>query len=106
MITGQPEHRIVRGFYDVRLLQGEMSGRSDSIYTDQQSGITKLINKSGDRKPVLWSGRNQMTGDTIKLFSNTETEKLDSLLVYENAFLIQEDTIEGYNQVKGKFLVG
>lgn len=106
MITGKPEHRIVRGFYDVRLLQGEMSGRSDSIYTDQQTGITKLINKAGEKKPVMWSGRNQMTGDTIKLFSNTETEKLDSLLVYNNAFMIQEDTIEGFNQVKGQFLVG
>ncbi|HSP39944.1 MAG TPA: hypothetical protein VLN46_00825, partial [Gillisia sp.] len=48
----------------------------------------------------------QMTGDTIHLKSNPETEKLDSLLVFDNAFLIQKDSIEGYNQVKGKELTG
>lgn len=108
MITGKPEKRIIRGFYDVRMYSNDMSGRSDSIYTNQKTGITKFINinREGDRNPVLWSGENQMTGDTIQLISNPETEKLDSLLVFNNAFLIQKDTIEGYNQVKGKTLVG
>src|SRR5690606_19329469 len=58
------------------------------------------------RNPVLWSGNNQMTGDTIHLISNPKTEKLDSLKVFDNAFLIQKDSIEGYNQVKGKELTG
>ncbi len=108
MITGKPEKRIIRGFYDVRLFKSDMSGKSDSIYTNQKSGITKLINlkRMGDKTPVLWSGENQMTGDTIQLISDPETEQLDSLLVYNDAFLIQKDTIEGYNQVKGKYLVG
>lgn len=108
MITGKPDERIIRGFYDVRLYKPEMSGRSDSIYTNQKTGITKLINltREGNRNPVLWSGENQMTGDTIQLISDPETEQLDSLLVYNDAFLIQKDTIEGYNQVKGKTLVG
>lgn len=114
MITGKPEKRVIRGFYDVRIFKedetGEnpMSGRSDSIYSDQETGLTKLINISrmGNGKPVLWSGNNQMTGDSIHLQSNTKTEQLDSLLVFYNAFLIQKDTIEGYNQLKGKELTG
>lgn len=115
MITGKPEKRVLRGFYDVRIFKedetGEnpMSGRSDSIYSDQQTGLTKLINlnrEGGLRNPVLWSSENQMTGDSIHLMSNTKTEQLDSLLVFDNAFLIQKDTIEGYNQVKGKILTG
>ena len=114
MITGKPENRIIRGYYDVRIFKedqtGEnpMSGRSDSIFSDQQSGLTKLINISsrGNGKPVLWSGENQMSGDSIHLISNTKTEQLDSLLVFDNAFLIQKDSIEGYNQLKGKELTG
>ncbi|WP_193510813.1 OstA-like protein [Christiangramia fulva] len=108
MVTGKPEQRVIRGFYDVRILKNDMSGRSDSIYTNQSSGITKLINlrRMGDKDPVLWSGENQMTGDTIQLISNPKTEKLDTLLVFNNAFLIQKDTIKGYNQIKGKYLVG
>ncbi|MFV8226535.1 OstA-like protein [Christiangramia aquimixticola] len=108
MVTGKPDKRILRGYYDVRLFKEGMSGRSDSIYSDQKSGLTKLTNlkRLGNKKPVLWSENNQITGDSIHLFSNTTTEKLDSLLVFEDAFLIQKDSIEGFNQLKGKVLTG
>ncbi len=114
MITGKPEKRIIRGFYDVRLFKQDMSGKSDSVHINQATGLTKMINlNSGpvtsvdvSRSPVLWSGLSQMTGDTIHLQSNNKTEKLDSMRVFNNAFLIQKDTIEGYNQVKGQDLVG
>src|SRR5690606_27171766 len=114
MVTGKPENRIIRGFYDVRMYKSDMSGKSDSIYINQKTGLTKLININQGpvtsidkrRNPVLWSGNNQMTGDTIHLISNPKTEKLDSLKVFDNAFLIHKDSIEGYNQVKGKELTG
>jgi len=47
-----------------------------------------------------------MTGDTIEIFSNTKTNQIDSLNVHDNAYIDQKDTIEGYNQVKGKFMYG
>lgn len=102
MVTGKPENRIINGFYDVRIYKINMSGKSDSINVDQTTGYTKMIGR-----PILWAQRNQMTGDTIKIISNNETEKLDSLVVYQNAFLAQEDTLKaGYNQVKGQTLYG
>ena len=114
MITGKPENRIVRGFYNVRLFKSDMSGKSDSVYVNQKKGITKLINISSGpatsvtkkRTPIVWSDNNQMTGDTIHILNNPETEKLDSLKVFYDAFLIQKDSIEGYKQVKGKELTG
>nr|WP_236002781.1 OstA-like protein [Luteirhabdus pelagi] len=105
-VTGKPEHRIIKGFYRARMFkpgQNEeqpTSGKCDSIYVDQKIGITKLL-----RNPVLWSGENQMTGDTIHILSDTETEQLDTLKVFNNAFLIQKDP-NGYNQVKGERLIG
>ncbi|RZT00372.1 OstA-like protein [Aquimarina brevivitae] len=102
MVTGKPEKRIMRGFYDVRIYKSNISGKSDSIHVDQTTGYTKMIGQ-----PIIWSQKNQMTGDTIKIISNTKTEKLDSLIVYQNAFLVQEDTLKaGYNQVKGQTLYG
>ncbi|TXD93316.1 OstA-like protein [Gillisia hiemivivida] len=114
MITGKPENRIVRGFYNVKLFKSDISGKSDSIYVNQKKGITKLLNignvpstsVSTKRTPVIWSDNNQMTGDTIHILNNPVTEKLDSLKVFYDAFLIQKDSIEGYNQVKGKELTG
>lgn len=107
-ITGKPENRILKGYYKARMfkrgLPGEAptSGKCDSIYVNEKTGITKLL-----RNPVLWTGNSQMTGDTIHVISNTVTEKLDTLKVFNNAFLIQKDTIgSGYNQVKGQKLIG
>jgi len=117
MVTGKPDNRIIRAFYNAKIFKTDLSGKSDSIHSDQKTGITKLLNiptlSSGDkfsvkRKPILWNLENQMTGDTIHLLSNKETEKIDSLLVFENAFIISKDTISknGYNQISGKRLVG
>jgi lipopolysaccharide export system protein LptA len=99
-ITGKPEHRILKGFYDARIYKSDMSGKADSIYSDEKMGITKML-----RNPIMWSGENQMTGDTIHLLSNTVTEQLDTLKVFNNAFLVQKDSL-GYNQVKGDVLIG
>jgi len=101
MITGKPENRVIRGYKNAKLYKIDMNGKCDSIYINQKTGITKLISR-----PVLWSGENQMTGDTIQLLNNLETNKLDSLKVFYNTFLIQKDSISGYNQVKGKELIG
>jgi hypothetical protein len=57
------------------------------------------------RNPVLWSDDSQITGDTIQLISNLKTEKLDSIKVLQNAFIISKDSI-GYNQIKGRNLYG
>jgi lipopolysaccharide export system protein LptA len=105
-VTGKEEQRIIKGFYRARMfkrgLEGEepTSGKCDSIYLNEEIGITKLLNR-----PILWSGENQMTGDTIHILSNKKTDKLDTLKVFNNAFLIQKDSA-GYNQVKGERLIG
>ncbi len=105
-VTGKPENRIIKGFYRARMfkqgLEGEepTSGKCDSIYVNEKLGITKML-----REPILWSGENQMTGDTIHLINNKLTDELDTLKVFNNAFLVQKDSA-GYNQVKGERLIG
>ncbi len=103
LVTGIPEKRIVRTYHNVKIFKSDLQGKCDSIYTDQQSGITKMF-----KNPVLWSDGNQITGDTIHLISNTETEKLDSLKVLNNAFIVSKDSlsINEYNQIKGRNMFG
>ncbi|SFR31492.1 OstA-like protein [Robiginitalea myxolifaciens] len=103
MVTGKPEARILRAFRDARFYKTDLSGKADSIHFEQATGITQLI-----KRPVMWNLENQMTGDSIYLLSDMETEKLDSLKVIGNAFIISEDTTgyRGYNQAKGKDLFG
>ncbi|WP_246124801.1 OstA-like protein [Algibacter pacificus] len=117
MVTGKPEHRITRAYYNAKIFKTDISAKADSIHADQKTGITELINldrfASSDafsvkRRPILWNNENQMTGDTIHLISNSKTEKLDSLRVFNNAFIISKDTISdnAYNQIFGITLVG
>ena len=102
IVTGKPENRVVRAFNNVRFFKIDMSGKCDSLHSDEKTGITKLI-----KNPVMWNFDNQMTGDVMHLISNKETEKLDSLKVLSNTFIASKDTIgNGYNQVKGLNLYG
>lgn len=117
MVTGKADNRITRAYYNAKLYKSDLSGKADSIHVDHKTGLTQLINlqrySSSDafataRKPVLWNLGNQMTGDTIHLISNVKTEKLDSLKVFNNAFLVSKDTLseDGFNQIKGQRLIG
>ncbi|WP_299336851.1 OstA-like protein [uncultured Psychroserpens sp.] len=116
MVTGKPEHRITRAYFNAKMYKSDMSGKADSIHADHKTGLTQLINlkrfNTGDdfsvkRRPVLWNLGNQMTGDSIHLISNVEKEELDSLKVFDNAFLISKDSLgDGFNQIKGQKLIG
>ena len=100
LITGQIKKRIVRAFPNVKFFKSDLSGKCDSLHSNQVTGLTQLI-----RNPVLWSQESQITGDSIHLISNPKTEKLDSLKVLKNVFIIQKDSV-GYNQIKGRNLFG
>jgi lipopolysaccharide export system protein LptA len=120
--TGPPEERILRGFHDVRIFKEDLSGKTDSIHFNQKNGRAKLIRKPmsdkelqfltpqeiADRNPILWSNESQMTGDEIHLTIDMEKEVLDSLLIYNNAFVIEQDTLDpaNFNQIKGLRLKG
>ncbi|MDC1012777.1 OstA-like protein, partial [Flavobacteriaceae bacterium] len=111
--TGPEERRILRAYYDVRILKSDLRGRSDSLYLDESIGLTKLLNKpltkqqeqvftEADRNknnPVLWFDKSQMSGNEVLLISDTETNKLDSLKINGNVFIIEKDTLssDGFN---------
>ena len=64
----------------------------------------------GERKrknPILWNGKSQITGDSIRIKFDPKNSVIDSLYVYDNAFIIEKDSLgEGYNQISGKKFYG
>ena len=120
--TGPTEKKILRGYYDVRIFKTDLRGKSDSLHLDQSTGLIKLLKLPLSRKenqiltasqknkknPILWFGRNQMSGDKIFLTSDMETKKLDSLKIIGNSWIIERDSISdtGFNQIKGGVLDG
>mgnify|MGYP003407967998 FL=1 len=102
MITGKKGNQVIRAFDNARFYKTDMSGKCDSIHSSTKKALTQLLGR-----PVIWNAQNQMTGDVIHLIGNNATEKLDSLKVLNNAFLVSKDSLgKGYNQVKGQNLYG
>ena len=120
--TGPPEHRILRGYYGVKILKSDIRGKSDSLYLDDQIGKIELhkrpLSKKEDqilsddeknsRNPVLWFGASQMSGEVIHLLTEPGEKQLDSLQIFGNAFIIEKDSLsaDGYNQIIGSELYG
>lgn len=103
LVTGKPDRRIIRIFNNVKIFKSDLQGKCDSIHTNQSTGLTRMF-----KTPVLWADENQITGDTIHLLSNIETEKLDSLKVLNNSFINSKDSlsVDNFNQIKGRNIYG
>ncbi len=120
--TGPSEKRILRGYYGVKILKSDIKGISDSIYFDESTGKIELHKKPLSKKqtqvlslksklklnPVIWFKDSQMSGNQINLLTDVKTRKLDSLLIYGNSFVIEQDSINknNFNQIEGMNLNG
>jgi lipopolysaccharide export system protein LptA len=103
MLTMLPnsKNRLMRIFHNVKIFKLDMQGKCDSLTYDEVKGEMKMLTD-----PILWSGKNQLTSDTIIVTTNTITQKLDSLKLINNGFIISNDTLNNYNQIKGKNIYG
>lgn len=102
MVTGKKGNQVIRAFKNARFFKSDLSGKCDSIHSSTKNALTQLIGR-----PVIWNGENQLTGDIIHLIGENTTEKIDSLKVINNAFMISRDSLgTGYNQAKGLNMYG
>ena len=85
-------------YSNVLIFKKDLSGKSDSIAYFQSDSTMTLYND-----PVLWSGANQMSGDTIDIV--IKDKGLDKMLLYPNAFVASSDSAEYYNQIKGRSMI-
>ncbi len=79
---------------NVRFYKSDMQGRCDTMtYLMSDSTIRMRV------APVLWTEDSQMTGDLIDIKTNGES--IDFVLQKGNGFIVTQDSIEGFNQIKG-----
>ena len=87
----------IKAFYNVSFFKNEVQGKCDSLhYVIADSTVYMRT------KPVIWAEDTQMSGDNINII--IKDKNIDSLLMFPNAFVIQQDSIKGFNQVKGKHI--
>jgi lipopolysaccharide export system protein LptA len=87
-------------YHDVRFFRDDMQGVGDSLsYVMADSTLTMFGN------PVVWTGDDQMTGDTIRILLSENRPKF--MYMWERAFIISKSHHEGnFNQIKGEEVIG
>ncbi|WP_313375957.1 OstA-like protein [Chishuiella sp.] len=93
---------IVKAFHKARFYKSNVNGKSDSLVYNQTKGVMQFY-----KDPIMWSGDSQVTGDFMEAYTNAKSQKIDSMKVFNNAFVIAkvDSLVENeYHQIKGKYL--
>lgn len=93
---------IIKASHKARFYKSNANGKADSLVYNQTKGLMQFY-----KDPILWSADNQITGDFIEAYTNEKTENIDSMKVFDNAFVIAKvDSLaeNEFHQIKGKYL--
>jgi hypothetical protein len=89
------ENKKIKAYRDVKIYKSDFQGVCDSLaYNDIDSMMKFFI------EPVLWSGKNQITGKYIE--AKTGKEQIDFLNVLKDAYIISQIDSVMYDQIKGR----
>ncbi len=92
--------RLVKAYNQVKLYRIDIQARCDSLVFDTRDSVATLYDF-----PVVWSEANQMTANTIKMYTRNQAVYKTELI--EAAFVVSlEPDSVGYDQVKGKLITG
>ena len=94
--VGEKAERVM-AYYNVRFYRKDIQGKCDSLNYYVNDSCAKMRNE-----PIIWAENSQLRGDSINIV--IANKAIDTVLLYPNGFIIQKDTIEGFNQIKGKMM--
>ncbi|NJL13044.1 MAG: hypothetical protein HC913_08650 [Microscillaceae bacterium] len=91
----ESNERYMLAYPQTRLFGPDFQAICDSLVYERSDSTIYFYTD-----PVIWSQKSQLTADSIAaLMANNRLQKMD---MRRNAFLISEDTLKNYNQLKGK----
>jgi lipopolysaccharide export system protein LptA len=97
--TSGKGYRLMRAYYGCRMYSLDMQAKCDSIAYSFQDSVIRLY-----KYPVLWSEENQMTSDSIAIF--TKNRQADRMELFSSAFIASQVDSMRFNQIKGRSLKG
>lgn len=93
------QNQKIFAYHNVRFYKSDFQGKSDSLtYSDADSLLVMY------QDPTIWSGDNQITGDTIRLLMSKG--QLNKMYVDHDAFIASLVADSAYNQITGRALLG
>jgi lipopolysaccharide export system protein LptA len=97
--TSGTEFRTMKAYYKCRFFSNNLQAKCDSLSYSFRDSVIRLYTS-----PVLWSEENQLTSDSMAVF--TKNRKADRLELYNMAFITSQVDTMRYNQIKGRLLSG
>ncbi len=88
----------ILAYNNIRIFKKGMQGLADSAAYYKSDSLFFLY-----QGPILWNEKNQINADTISL--TIKEENLDRMNLYKNSFMVTEDTLQNYNQIKGRDMI-
>ncbi len=86
--------RLVQAYHGVRFFRNDAQGVCDSVAFLSRDSLITLYDT-----PVLWSGTQQLTGDSIQVFLNDST--IDHAFIPSAAFAVDHKEGNYYDQLSG-----
>lgn len=87
--------KILKAFHNTKIFRKELQGKCDSLVYNFSDSSIYMFND-----PVLWDKKSQLSGDSIRV--QMANNKIHRMLLRTNAFVIQQDTLGNFNQLKGR----
>lgn len=92
-------NRYFEAYRHVRIFNDSLQAVGDSLFYSFQDSVFRLY-----YDPVVWSKDDQITGDTILLY--TKNKKPHKVEAYERSFMVNKLDTQAYNQIKSTRLDG
>jgi lipopolysaccharide export system protein LptA len=97
--TTKNETKELFAYHNARFYRSDIQGACDSLHYSFADSLISMY-----RLPVIWSGKNQLTADTVRIL--TGKNRVRQIFMNSTAFIVSKDTTETYNQIRGKNMVG
>ena len=91
--------RLMSAYYNCKIFSQDLQAKCDSMAYSFQDSVIRLY-----FEPMIWSDENQMTADSIALF--TKNMNPDRLELYNSAFVVSQVDSLRFDQLKGRNLTG
>jgi lipopolysaccharide export system protein LptA len=92
----------MKAYYHTKFYRKDLQGKCDSLVYNYNDSTIFLYHN-----PVLWSDKNQLTADSVRIVM--ANKQIDTLALLNSAFIVSmDDTISRstFNQIKGKIMIG
>ncbi len=89
------KEKYLLAFHNVKIFKNDLQAKCDSLVYNFVDSTIYLY-----KDPILWSGINQIIADSINILM--KNKKIHQLNTNINSFIVSQDTIKNFNQVKGK----